>query len=122
VVHVILSPQAGVTDIPLLLSSSAPSAPDSSQPEAAGATLGTGNHSQAPAAVVLGAGYDDAMVEEMMAACKSSKQVPWLRPDTTKPAPPLGPAYGKALVERVKVELKRLADEGKLDSGDVVWY
>jgi len=52
------------------------------------------------------------------------KKVPWLRPDTSKPAPPLGPEYGKALVVRIKELMADLQKQGKLDGGEdgVYWY
>jgi len=70
--------------------------------------------------VVTGGGYDDASFAEMRAACKGKSEVPWLRPDLSTPRPPLGPGYGEAVVERVKVCLRRLAEEEKL-SGDGVY-
>lgn len=76
-------------------------------------------------AIVLGAGYDDEAFEAMRSACLQAgiqgevkgKGVPWLRPDLTVETPPLGPLYGKHMVERVKVGL------GKLNLGDgVFWF
>ena len=80
--------------------------------------------------MLLGAGYDDAAVEEMREACGELKDgVFWLRPDTGKPAPPLGPEYGKALVRRIKDVLGGLREEKegeeegvKEGRGGVVWY
>lgn len=75
--------------------------------------------------MLLGAGYDDAAVEEMRKACKDAgvtNGIPWLRPDTTKPAPPLGPEYGKALVARIKELMGHLADQHKLDEDAVLYY
>jgi hypothetical protein len=115
VIHLILTPDAGCAQIPLLLSGKeAPS--DSS--------LGSKDYSQPPVAVFLGAGYDDDGVAEMMKAASGDemKKVPWLRPDTTKPAPPLGPGYGEALVQRIKDTMVELESEGKMNSGEVVWY
>lgn len=71
--------------------------------------------------MVTGAGYDDAAIEEMREACQEKSNVPWLRPDLSKPTPPLGPGYGEALVERVKVCLRELAEGGK-SKGDGVYF
>ena len=57
-----------------------------------------------------------------MKASAGIRPIPWLRPDTTKPAPPLGPEYGKALVARVKELLARLEQEGKMGEEIVRWY
>ncbi|OZJ02276.1 hypothetical protein BZG36_05161 [Bifiguratus adelaidae] len=114
VIHLILTPDAGKAQIPALLRGETDVPSDSA--------LGSKNYSKPPAAVVTGAGYDGQAVEEMRAACKETKPVPWLRPDTTKPAPPLGPEYGKALVERIKITMKELAEQGKMNEDVVVWY
>jgi hypothetical protein len=59
----------------------------------------------------------------MREACKGSGNgVPWLRLDLSKPAPPLGPAYGKALVERIKVVMKELEEVGKMGRDGVYFY
>ena len=57
-------------------------------------------------------------------ASSGSSGVLWLRHDGSKPAPPLGPEYGKAIVQRVKDTLGKLAAEGRLGSGEdgVHWY
>jgi hypothetical protein len=81
--------------------------------------LGSKNYSKPPAAIILGAGYEDNDVAAMRKACTEAQahHVPWLQPDTSKPSPPLGPEYGKAMVERLKVLLGELKGEGKLGSG-----
>jgi len=114
-VHLILTPDAGVAQIPELLAGN--SAKSDSE-------LGTHNYSKVPIAVLLGAGYDDEGVAKMMEATadKSAKGVPWLRPDTSKPAPPLGPEYGKALVQRIKELLAELQQKGGMDEAKVHWY
>lgn len=38
--------------------------------------------------------------------------------DREKPAPPLGPEYGKHVVGRVKETLLGMEKDGKLDKGD----
>lgn len=115
-VHFILTPADGVAKIPLLLKG------EKTVPSVS--ALGSKNYSQPPAAVLIGAGYDDVAVAEMMeaAATAGTKPVPWLRPDMTKPAPPLGPEYGKAMVQRIKETLKELAEKGGMDEAKVVLY
>ena len=101
-----------MADIPLLLRGDKPT--DSTD------NVGSQDYSKTPAAVVAGAGYDDDMIKEIRAAARAN--VPWLRPDTSKPTPPLGPEYGKAMVERVKVRMKELKDNGKLNADGTYWY
>lgn len=123
VIEFIMTPEAGITNIPLLLSGSAPASSLSQ--------LGSKNFSRLPGAIILGAGYDDEAAERMRKAVAEAeavgtkvKKVPWLRPDTSKPAPPLGPEYGKALVVRIKELMADLQKQGKLDGGEdgVYWY
>lgn len=75
-----------------------------------------------PVAVILGGAYTDADTEAMMEAAAGIHPVPWLRPDLSMPAPPLGPKYGKALVKRIKVLFKELEMDGKLAEEKVFWY
>lgn len=114
VIHLILSPTAGEADIPSLLRGDAPPSDDANN-------LGTKKHSKRPEAIVLGAGYKDADVATMREACRGGSNVPWLRPDLSKPAPPLGPDYGKAMVQRAKSCLKGLEKDGKI-GGDGVFF
>lgn len=58
----------------------------------------------------------------MMDASQGLHPIPWLRPDFSKPAPPLGPEYGKALVQRVKVLLAEMERDGRMSEERVVWY
>ncbi|KAK9321570.1 hypothetical protein V1517DRAFT_326022 [Lipomyces orientalis] len=113
VIHVILSPAQGVAQIPGLLLGKNPGELDN---------IGTRNYSQKAIALVTGAGYDDDAIAEMRGAAKGTTSVPWLRPDMNRPAPPLGPGYGEALVIRVKETLKQLAAEGKLQEDALVYY
>lgn len=63
--------------------------------------------------MLLGAGYDDEAVAELREACKDAGSgISWLRPDTSKPAPPLGSEYGKALVARMKELMGTLGEQG----------
>jgi hypothetical protein len=71
----------------------------------------------------MGRGYDDEAVEKMREACKGiGNGVPWLRADLSIPTPPRGPAYGKALVERIKVLIKELEESGKMGGDGVYFY
>ncbi|KAI3325315.1 hypothetical protein HD806DRAFT_533904 [Xylariaceae sp. AK1471] len=80
------------------------------------------DYSKSPVAIILGGGYDDAGIEVMMKASEGTKPIPWLRPDLTKLAPPLGPDYGKVLVARVKELLAQLHKDGKMNEERVHWY
>lgn len=74
-------------------------------------------------AILLGAAFNNRDIEELREAAKGTKDVPWLRPDVSKPSPPLGPEYGKAMVGRIKETVKALERDGKLEgNGDVVWF
>ncbi|KAK9492395.1 hypothetical protein V1508DRAFT_397941 [Lipomyces doorenjongii] len=113
VIHVILTSAQGVEQIPSLLRGENPRELDN---------IGTKNYSRTAIAVITGGGYDDTAVVEMREAAKGRSNVPWLRPDLTKPRPPLGPGYGEALAERVKATLKELTREGKLNEDAVIYY
>ncbi|KAK9431060.1 hypothetical protein V1505DRAFT_385463 [Lipomyces doorenjongii] len=113
VIHVILTSAQGVEQIPSLLRGENPGELDN---------IGTKNYSRTAIAVITGGGYDDTAVVEMREAAKGGSNVPWLRPDLTKPRPPLGPGYGEALAERVKATLKELTREGKLNEDAVIYY
>jgi hypothetical protein len=117
VVNFVMTPTAGCVQIPAILAGQ--TAPSDSR-------LGTKNYGTVPAAVVLGGGYNDSGIEEMMKAASqngAAKAVPWLRPDLTIPTPPLGPEYGKAMVQRLKKVLAELQVDGRLNAGtNVYWY
>lgn len=51
-----------------------------------------------------------------------AKRVPWLRADTSKPAPPLGPEYGKAMVQRSKECLGGLAETDAMEEMKVHFF
>jgi hypothetical protein len=114
VIQFIMTPESGKEQIPAIFRGEAPASSDSE--------LGSKDYSQKPVAVILGGGYDDAGTELMMEAAKGIHPVPWLRPDLSIPAPPLGPEYGKALVARIKEKLATMEKEGKLNEEKVVWY
>lgn len=113
VIHFVMTPEGGEEQIPAIFKGEAPSA---------NSELGSKDYSQKPVAVILGAGYDDNGVQRMMEASKGLHPIPWLRPDLSKPAPPLGPEYGKALVQRIKVLLAEMEKDGKMSEERVVWY
>ncbi|KAK9775321.1 hypothetical protein SCAR479_07997 [Seiridium cardinale] len=116
VIHFILTPAGGAAQIPAILKGEQ-SVPTDSE-------LGSKDYSRSPICVILGGGYDDASIELMMAAAKDqgARSVPWLRPDLSKPAPPLGPEYGKALVQRIKELIPQLEREDKMDEAKAVFY
>lgn len=117
VIHLILSLDQGKHELPILLQGKEVS---SSNEEAA--ALGTHDYSEKAAAILLGAGYDDDAVKEMRAACGDYLSIPWLRPDNSKPAPPLGPEYGKALVARAKETLAELKSNGEINQDGIHYY
>lgn len=109
-----LTPGAGAIQIPAILKG------DQSPPS--DSALGSKDYSTPPVAVIIGGGYDDAGIDMIMKAAAGIRPIPWLRPDLTKPAPPLGPEYGKALVARIKELLVQLSKDGKMDEEKVHWY
>ena len=60
----------------------------------------------------------------MMEATKELHQMPWLRADKTVPMPPLGPAYGQAMVKRIKVKLAEMQESGTItvEEQKVIWF
>jgi hypothetical protein len=86
--------------------------------------LGTRDYDRIPVAVVLGAAFDDQGIVELRDAARveGARDVPWLRPDARKPMPPPGPAYGEAMVERIKVRVKELEERGELGNEGLVWF
>ncbi|KAH8162494.1 hypothetical protein CIB48_g5742 [Xylaria polymorpha] len=114
IIHFVLTPGAGAIQIPAILKG------DQSPPS--DSALGSKDYSTPPVAVIIGGGYDDAGIDMIMKAAAGIRPIPWLRPDLTKPAPPLGPEYGKALVARIKELLVQLSKDGKMDEEKVHWY
>jgi hypothetical protein len=118
VVHFVF-PDSASAEIPLVL--------QGKTPEQIASKIGSGKVSAGARAVVLGGAVDPEGFDKMRSAVKSTAgagTVPWLRQDSSKPAPPLGPEYGKAMVERVREALASLEAAGKLDgsSDEVTWY
>lgn len=115
VIHFIQTVDAGKQQIPALLRGDSPGPSSSS--------LGSKNYERIPTAVLLGAAFDDQSIQELREAVKGATNVPWLRPDTSKPAPPPGSDYGKAMVTRIKEKMKELEERGELKgNGEVVWF
>ncbi|KAF3004254.1 hypothetical protein E8E13_007844 [Curvularia kusanoi] len=115
VIHFVQTVEAGKQQIPVLLRGG--------DPGRIGSNMGSKNYEKTPVAVLLGGAFNDQDIKELREANKGTKEVPWLRPDTTKPAPPPGPEYGKAMVARIKETMKELEETNKLDgNGDVVWF
>ncbi|KAI3394956.1 hypothetical protein diail_2063 [Diaporthe ilicicola] len=119
VIHFTLSTSI-MDELPFLLTGKVPPNPSS--------TLGSGNWSSPPRALLIGGAYQDKDVEEVIKLAKSTDgavEIPWLRVDNTKmQTPPPEPteeqaaAYGKAIVRRMKEGLGRLKEEGKLGQGN----
>ncbi|EKD21752.1 hypothetical protein MBM_00865 [Drepanopeziza brunnea f. sp. 'multigermtubi' MB_m1] len=122
VIHIILSPEAGASEIPPLLAGHGlPRPARDHDPQQEPSNLGS-----APApisAVVLGGGYgDDESVRRLRAACAGERGVPWLRPDVSVPTPPPGLKYGAHVVGRVKACLRELEEEGRAVGDGVYFY
>ncbi|KAK2796914.1 hypothetical protein FQN50_009373 [Emmonsiellopsis sp. PD_5] len=126
VIHVILSLPSAKTELPLLLN--LPNASSTAIP--CESSIGSRNYSEAPFAVLIGGGYDDQAVAELEEACKADLSnmigkttIPWLRVDTTKPAPPPGgPEYGNAVAGRAKECLLGLKEAGGVGNERVIWF
>ncbi|KEY66340.1 hypothetical protein S7711_02799 [Stachybotrys chartarum IBT 7711] len=114
VIHFVMVPSAGAVQIPRILKGESDIPSDSN--------LGSRDYSRPPVCVILGGGYDDAGIDEMMAAAKGLRGIPWLRPDLSKPAPPLGPEYGKAMVARIKKLIPELENDGQMNEAKLHYY
>lgn len=119
VVHFILTAEAAAEELPAVFKGQLP--------EPRSSSIGTGNVALIPKAVVLGGAYTDedfALMHQAVSSQDQARAVVWLRQDSSKPAPPLGPEYGKAMVARVKETLVVLEKDGKLDGhvGGTYWY
>ncbi|KAK3905943.1 hypothetical protein C8A05DRAFT_30181 [Staphylotrichum tortipilum] len=115
VIHFIMTPEAGATQIPAIFKGEREVETNSA--------LGSHDYSKKPVAVILGGGYDDVGTEVMMKASAGLHPIPWLRPDLTKPGLPFGtPEYGKALAQRIKALLAQLEQDGNMYEEKVVLY
>lgn len=84
--------------------------------------LGSKEYAQKPIAVILGGAFADEDTTEMMRAVAHNHPIPWLRPDKSKPIPPLGPEYGKAMVARIKERIPQLKKDSKMSEARQFWY
>lgn len=117
VIHIILSPEAGATDIPLLLSGKTP--PETSN------NHGSQNYARTPVAIVVGGGFDDDAFNQMKEACKDVKGTVWVRAEKVEGAPPLSDAkgFGEMVAGRVKEKLGELkvGQDGGTTEG-IFWF
>ncbi|KAJ6512721.1 hypothetical protein C8R45DRAFT_796705, partial [Mycena sanguinolenta] len=101
---------SAAAEIPLLLKGEVPS-PSSS--------LGSGNWSTFPKAILFGGAYTDEQIEALrtsVANTPGTKRIPWFRVDTSIPHPPFRTEeYAAAIVARAKAMLSKLENDGKLD-------
>ena|ERR1700760_3612710 len=107
-----MTAEAGASEIPELLAGE--------KPFASSSNLGTRNYNRVPIAVIVGASelYGDegiTLMRSAVDAMQGARPVPWGRPDKSVIMPPIGPEYGKRMVERVKESITRLKAENKLD-------
>jgi hypothetical protein len=117
VIHACLSPAAGGEEISAILRCEKPSPSNSEAAE-----LGTHDYSKPPAAIALGAAYEEEDGKAMREACTDHLDIPWLIFDKSTPLDvPMGPECGKAVVARAKLLKKKLQDEGRLN-GDGIYY
>ncbi|KAJ7239800.1 hypothetical protein B0H12DRAFT_1025071 [Mycena haematopus] len=111
-IHFTLATSA-LTEIPLLLKGEVPNPSSSS--------LGSGDWSVFPKAIVFGGAYDDTQFEEVrkaVAKTSGTKRIPWLCVDNNLPHPPVGPDYAVVVARRMKAMLNKLEGEGKFDVDD----
>lgn len=119
VIHFILL-QAVTTELPAVLSGKPPAKPSSS--------LGTGNWSAPPRALLLGGAYQNEDIEKLQKLVNETEgavKIPWLRVDSSKgPPPSQAPTeaqareYGAKVSNRMKERLHALEAEGKLVEGN----
>lgn len=121
VVHFVNSPQAGLQDIPLVLNGEIPTSA-----AATGGKVGSGNLSLGiPRVVVVGATYDDIWIESLRKEVVAvGKHVLVLKPDLGGGVAPPKPSAEQAKVaaERAVKVLKKLEEEGKLDTEEDTIY
>ncbi|MCJ1351372.1 MAG: hypothetical protein MMC33_001356 [Icmadophila ericetorum] len=82
IIHVCLTRNAAVSEIPGILQGKVPSPVD---PE----NVGSKNYSKPPAAVFFGRGFDGEQFAEIREACKGLSNIVWLKPDMNVETPPL---------------------------------
>ncbi|KAF2031370.1 hypothetical protein EK21DRAFT_110972 [Setomelanomma holmii] len=123
VVHVILSDEQGLKDLPLLLSNP-PKTPTNTEDN-----YGSKNYGERPLAVAAGGGLNDEMFNNLRAACKDiEKGIVWLRADiknvTKMPEFGDSEAYGLETARRVKNKLLELkvGEESTEGKEGVYWF
>ncbi|KAM5361426.1 hypothetical protein ACJZ2D_013116 [Fusarium nematophilum] len=122
VIHFVLPGESGPAIIPAILAGH----PPPSHPERS--SIGSGNYSEVPRAILFGGAYDDVTVAHFRDVAKvfpGARSVPWVRQDKTRDAPPVtSPEYPKVIVQRSKDALLQLQKDGKLDGthGELEWY
>lgn len=103
----ILTDEAGKTEIPMILDGKAPPATDPPN-------IGSRDYSKQPVAVLAGRGYGLDTIKTFQDACKGKRGLRWLTADQTVPAPSPGPEYVDHIVGRVTAKLDELAAKGEL--------
>ncbi|KAF4970339.1 hypothetical protein FSARC_2595 [Fusarium sarcochroum] len=122
VIHFIMPGESGKLIIPELLAGKTLS----EHPERS--AIGSGNYTQAPRAIVLGGAFDEtdiAVSKDAAKAVSGARGIPWVRQDTTQPAPPVtSPEYPKLMTKRTKEAVLKLDKDGKLngDYNELEWY
>ncbi|KAK7948609.1 uncharacterized protein PG986_009495 [Apiospora aurea] len=131
VVHFIIDAENASREIASVLRGQAPPTPSS---RLGSRRYGT-SEALRPRAVVFGGACDDGLIETIgeevllgsrIGGCKPTTvtKVPLLKANQAAAMPPLGPEYGRKIVQRVKACLRRLEEEGKFDGthGGVYLY
>ncbi|KAH8677876.1 hypothetical protein BX600DRAFT_139333 [Xylariales sp. PMI_506] len=115
VIHFVMTVESGVEEIPYVLKGQ--------QPPSRGSHIGSSNYGAPPRAVVFGGAFDDAAFDAIRTSW-ADVQIPLLRVDVTIPMPPVGPEYGKKILQRCKSKLTELEKDGKLDGshGGIILY
>ncbi|KAL4924253.1 uncharacterized protein BDV17DRAFT_275105 [Aspergillus undulatus] len=99
VIHFIITPEAAIADIPLLLAGRGP--------QTTTHEIGTRNYSQPPRGVIFGRGFSQEFVHELKETCPGQsgarEPVAWLAGDQSKiPTGIPGPGYAKGVADSVK--------------------
>lgn len=93
------------------------------EPPTKSSSLGSGQYNTSPKAIIFGGGYDDTAIDEILRGIGGTS-IPLLKVDQSIPMPPVGPEYGKKIIERCKGKLGELAGQGALGDthGSVFFY
>lgn len=105
----ILTDEAGTTEIPMILEGKAPPVTDPPN-------IGSRDYSKPPVAVLAGRGYDLDTIKKFQEACKGKRGIQWLTADQSVPIPaPLGGSeYVDHIAGRMTAKLDELAAKGEL--------